>query len=305
MIFLALYSLMSSNNAVLAVLILLAGIDVIVHLRLFPYASLTTSIVMLETVSKSFLKILLIYLIIIISFGCSFFVLFSNYASQDQLEDSTQNSTTKDDFNNFSTLQGSLVKSLVMMIGELDASEIEFNGHKLSYMMFICFVFFVTLVVANLINGVTVSDITMLRRFEKCLSFSMFSKWRTSSLFFTRYEPKITIKTNSDNQIVLTRKKVRPAPSEEPQQLKKPERKFDVMGRYGYFYNGVDEDTVNDAQNITIRNNNELRTLEEVYGQLKRVEDRIEKLEKKMPRFSKGDGGHGTNRSQQSQQNDQ
>ncbi|EDS45375.1 transient receptor potential cation channel protein painless [Culex quinquefasciatus] len=321
MIFLAGYSLLSTNNAVLSVLILLAGIDVIVHLRLFPYASLTTSIVMLETVSRSFLKILLIYLIIIISFGCSFFVLFSNYASQDQLEDSTQNFTTKDDFNNFSTLQGSLVKSLVMMIGELDASEIEFNGHKLSYIMFICFVFFVTLVVANLINGVAVSDITeirqqaqvaalvsrveMLRRFEKCLSFSMFSKWRTSSLFFTRYEPKITIKTNSDNQIVLTRKKVRPAPSEEPQQLKKPERKFDVMGRYGYFYNGVDEDTVNDAKNITIRNNNELRTLEEVYGQLKRVEDRIEKLEKKMPRFSKGDGGHGTNRSQQSQQNDQ
>lgn len=161
MIFLAGYSLMSSNNAVLSVLILLAGIDVIVHLRLFPYASLTTSIVMLETVSKSFLKILLIYLIIIISFGCSFFVLFSNYASQDQLEETAQNFTTKEDFNNFSTLQGSLVKSLVMMIGELDASEIEFNGHKLSYMMFICFVFFVTLVVANLINGVAVSDITV------------------------------------------------------------------------------------------------------------------------------------------------
>ncbi|KAL1379599.1 hypothetical protein pipiens_014778 [Culex pipiens pipiens] len=299
-----------TNNAVLSVLILLAGIDVIVHLRLFPYASLTTSIVMLETVSKSFLKILLIYLIIIISFGCSFFVLFSNYASQDQLEDSAQNSTTKDDFNNFSTLQGSLVKSLVMMIGELDASEIEFNGHKLSYIVFICFVFFVTLVVANLINGVAVSDITeirqqaqvaalanrveMLRRFEKCLSFSIFSKWRKSSLFFTRYEPKITIRTNLDNQVVLTRKKVSSTPPEEPKQTKNPERKFDVMGRCGYFHHGVDEDTVNDAKNIAIRNHNRPRSLDAVFEQLKRVEDRIAQMEGKKTKAGKGDGGHGT-----------
>ncbi|XP_039431062.1 transient receptor potential cation channel protein painless-like [Culex pipiens pallens] len=311
MIFLALYCLLSTNNAVLSVLILLAGIDVIVHLRLFPYASLTTSIVMLETVSKSFLKILLIYLIIIISFGCSFFVLFSNYASQDQLEDSAQNSTTKDEFNNFSTLQGSLVKSLVMMIGELDASEIEFNGHKLSYIVFICFVFFVTLVVANLINGVAVSDITeirqqaqvaalanrveMLRRFEKCLSFSIFSKWRKSSLFFTRYEPKITIRTNLDNQVVLTRKKVSSTPPEEHKQTKNPERKFDVMGRCGYFHHGVDEDTVNDAKNIAIRNHNRPRSLDAVFEQLKRVEDRIAQMEGKKTKAGKGDGTeHGT-----------
>ncbi|KAL9706638.1 hypothetical protein quinque_010156 [Culex quinquefasciatus] len=190
-----------------------------------------------------------------------------------------------------STLQGSLVKPLVMMIGELDASEIEFNGHKLSYIMFICFVFFVTLVVANLINGVAVSDITeirqqapggssanrveMLRRFEKCLS------------------------TNPDNQAVLTRKKAslqlkRPNKTKNPwnANLTQWDRWRAISPPWQF-----DEDTVNDAKNIAIRNHNRplLRWMR-FRAQPAAAEDRIgrKRRARGTQGRARGDGGHGT-----------
>lgn len=66
------------------------------------------------------------------------------------------------------------------------------------------------------------------------------------------------------------------------------------MGRCGYFHHGVDEDTVNDAKNIAIRNHNRPRSLDAVFEQLKRVEDRIAQMEGKRTKGGKGDGGHGT-----------
>ncbi|XP_052564999.1 uncharacterized protein LOC120414087 [Culex pipiens pallens] len=58
-IVLATLCLIHHNNAVLSVLILLSGIDNIIHFKLLPSTTLSSSIIMLETVSRSLLKSLL------------------------------------------------------------------------------------------------------------------------------------------------------------------------------------------------------------------------------------------------------
>ncbi|KAL1398632.1 hypothetical protein pipiens_008810 [Culex pipiens pipiens] len=209
-IFLAALSLRHNNRTALAGVILLSGIDNIIHFKMLPWTTLSASIIMLETVSRSLLKILLSYLVLLLSFGVSFHVLLSDNG------DSSGNETCGNSFDSFSRLEGSMVKSLVMMIGEFNAQDIPFSKHQYSYLMFLFFVFLVTMVIMNLVNGLAVSDVTELRhnaeldtmaswikllhRFENVYSLSF-------SSFFNRYEPKVIIKTDKDNMIQLIKVK--------------------------------------------------------------------------------------------------
>ncbi|KAL9706636.1 hypothetical protein quinque_010154 [Culex quinquefasciatus] len=295
-VILAVWSLCSPNRTTSALLILLTGIDVIVHLGLFPSTALSTSIVMLETVSRGFLKILLVYAILIVSFGFSFYVMFTK--SSGAANDADQPSTGED-FNNFSSIRGSLVKSLVMMIGEFDASEIPFDSHALSYFTFVTFVVLVTLVVANLINGVAVSDISEirqeaevaalakwlenLRRFEKIFSHFEWIRRRTS--FFYRYAPSVSVRLQEGNIIVLARIATAGKSAKDSEEI------LNIFPGWGFFCHCIDPDTCSAAKDIVRRQNTAGigAVPQEEYG------ERLLRLEQKVMKLNGADAGEGKN----------
>ena len=58
----------------------------------------------------------------------------------------------------FDNLWLSLVRTMVMFIGEMDYLDLEFK-HWLGYVFFVLFVFLMVIVLMNILNGLAVSDI--------------------------------------------------------------------------------------------------------------------------------------------------
>ncbi|XP_071454966.1 transient receptor potential channel pyrexia-like [Hetaerina americana] len=106
---------------------------------------------MFTTVSINFSKFLLAYCCLLIGFGLGFGVLFPMYPS-------------------FKMPYLSLLKSVIMMSGELEYEDIFFNSsYKLlyegtSHVMFLAFVILVTVILTNLLVGLAVSDIQGLQK---------------------------------------------------------------------------------------------------------------------------------------------
>ncbi|KAL1398630.1 hypothetical protein pipiens_008808 [Culex pipiens pipiens] len=211
---LATVCLFNHNTTLLAILIVLAGINIVTHMGSLPSTSLSTSIVMLETVSRNFLKSLLIYVIILLAFGFGFFVLYSDSNMQDD-----------SGFSSFKTLESSIIKSLVMLTGELDASAIEFKSKRASYILFLGFIFLVTLVIANLINGIAVSDISAIRQEAEVIALAKKVKTLAhyeevnnrfnfnKKSFFSYYEPQLIVLPRENNKI-LAKPKRNPEPKD-------------------------------------------------------------------------------------------
>ena len=58
----------------------------------------------------------------------------------------------------FANIGLSLVKTLAMFVGEMDYNDLSFS-HWLGYLIFIMFVYFLIIVLMNILNGLAVSDI--------------------------------------------------------------------------------------------------------------------------------------------------
>ena len=58
----------------------------------------------------------------------------------------------------FANIGLSLVKTLVMFVGEMDYTDLIFS-HWLGYLIFILFIYFLMIVLMNILNGLAVSDI--------------------------------------------------------------------------------------------------------------------------------------------------
>lgn len=99
------------------------------------------------SVTVNFATFLLAYSCLLIAFGLAFSVLFSNYAAF--------------------RLPASLVKTVIMMSGELEYEDIFYNNCTNSeihypvtaHAMFLIFVLLVTVILTNLLVGLAVSDI--------------------------------------------------------------------------------------------------------------------------------------------------
>ena len=107
---------------------------------------------MFTTVSKTFLRLLLWYSVLLIGFGLSFFLIFGN---------SDDNSTPKDGDSKdaFANIPASLLKVSAMMTGELEFGDLPFDQNPFtSRLIFIAFLFLITIVLLNLLNGMAVSD---------------------------------------------------------------------------------------------------------------------------------------------------
>ena len=58
----------------------------------------------------------------------------------------------------FANIGLSLVKTVVMFVGEMDYNDLYFT-HWLGYLIFMLFVYFLIIVLMNILNGLAVSDI--------------------------------------------------------------------------------------------------------------------------------------------------
>ncbi|KYN02029.1 PREDICTED: transient receptor potential cation channel protein painless-like [Cyphomyrmex costatus] len=123
-----------------AVVILLSAWELVILISQHP--RLSTGIEMFRTVSLNFMRFLFPYLFLILAFALAFYTLFKN-----------GNDT------NFPDPGLSLFKTVIMLTGEFDANDIPFISHPVwSHIVFMLFVFFIAIVLFNLLNGLAVSD---------------------------------------------------------------------------------------------------------------------------------------------------
>ncbi|KAK7590247.1 hypothetical protein V9T40_001860 [Parthenolecanium corni] len=139
---------LTQNRAKLsAVAIFLSWMELVLLIGRHPRVS--TYVEMFKVVTLNFLKFLAWYSVLILAFAISFYLLFKD--------------TT--DFRFFKTAGLAIFKSAVMITGEYDASNIPFaDDIGTSHLLFVLFIFLVSIVLFNLLNGLAVSDTQAIRK---------------------------------------------------------------------------------------------------------------------------------------------
>lgn len=159
----------SWRRTVAATSILLIAIEIFLLAGSLPFWSFSTYYVMLKTVTWSFLKSLSLYAIILLAFSLSFFTLLREapkeptkpqptYYGQNTNNADKSDDGEEEDLNKFSNLGLSVMKTIVMSTGEFEAASINFSQNPWSYLVFIAFLFIISTVMLNLLNGLAVSD---------------------------------------------------------------------------------------------------------------------------------------------------
>ncbi len=141
-------------RTIAAISILLVAYEIFHLAGSLPCWSCPIHYVMLRTVTKTFLRSLLLYAIILIAFALAFLALLYDPSPSDSSEDETFK---------FSNVKSSLFKTLVMSIGEFEAGSIGFDRNPSSYFFFVAFMFIVATVLFNLLNGLAVSDTQVIK----------------------------------------------------------------------------------------------------------------------------------------------
>ncbi|XP_057670356.1 transient receptor potential cation channel protein painless-like [Diorhabda carinulata] len=139
--------------------ILLAAFELVLMLGQHP--KLSTNVVMLRTVSYDFFKFLLWYSILIVAFALSFNILFS---AEPKIIVANQTESESDD-DSFENPGKSVFKTIVMLTGEFEASDINFEAFPfVSKLIFVLFIFMIAIILLNLLNGLAVSDTQTIRK---------------------------------------------------------------------------------------------------------------------------------------------
>jgi transient receptor potential cation channel subfamily A protein 1 len=114
----------------------------------------------LKTVSVNFFKLLLWYSLLIIAFALSFYILFAKTELPKSINGTDADADDEDDEDDSFMGPGkSLFKTIVMLTGEFDAGSINFHTYPIiSKLVFSLFVFMITIILLNLLNGLAVSD---------------------------------------------------------------------------------------------------------------------------------------------------
>ena len=120
--------------------------------RVVPNTPIPIYVNMFTTVLKTYVFILLSYSAFIISFAYSFFLIFNSQYDRSSENDQTQKTTEPEDDKIWSSIGYSIVKTVVMFIGEMDYNDLIF-GHWLGYVIFTLFAFLVVIVLMNILNG--------------------------------------------------------------------------------------------------------------------------------------------------------
>lgn len=150
------------------VIILLVVAEYFNLLGLLPLLSISLHTKMFKKVCMTFVKSLSFYSVMILGFAFSFYTLHGDKFAKDLEKEQKEphdekliipplNLTRNDRYNNFYTIGLSVVKSFVMLSGELEGGYIHQEG--VSYaLLFLLFFFLVVIVLYNLLNALAVSD---------------------------------------------------------------------------------------------------------------------------------------------------
>ena len=152
------------------IIILLATWEYFNLLGYLPLLSVSLHTKIFRKVFITFFKSLAFYSVMIIGFALAFYTLQGNKFARDlkdygdgvknitdDMVNIPSNKSRSDRYNNFYTVGYSIIKSFVMLTGELDASDIQLEGYTYSA-LFLLFLFIVTIVLYNLLNALAVSD---------------------------------------------------------------------------------------------------------------------------------------------------
>lgn len=115
---------------------------------------------MFIAVAKSSMKSLQLYAIFLPAFSLLFYILLRDSAESDSK-----------DFNKFPTLSASIVKTIVMSAGEFDVANMDFDFNAFGVYVFVGFVFLISTVFMNLLNGLAVSDTQKIQSKAELSSF--------------------------------------------------------------------------------------------------------------------------------------
>ena len=123
---------------------------------------LSTYITMFREVSYNFSKFLVWFLMLIIAFGLCFFIIFQRHGEKD--DDGEEVNA------HFVSPQMSLMKTIIISLtGEIEFEGIDFSS-EYSRIIFLVYVFFIMLVLVNLLNGLAVSDIAAIQKQSEIMS---------------------------------------------------------------------------------------------------------------------------------------
>ena len=144
------------NRHLFAIAILLGWFELVLILGRLPLLSVQTE--MLKKVSLTFLKFMAGYIVLILAFAFSFYILFEENA---EVGDAVL----------FSNPLISILKTIVMFAGEYEISSLPFDILPgTSHVIFLLFVLFVAIVLLNLLQGLAVGDTNKVREVAETLS---------------------------------------------------------------------------------------------------------------------------------------
>lgn len=132
---------------------------------------------MFIVVAMNAVKSLQLYAIFLPAFSLLFYIL---------LRDSSTKDGDGPNLNKFPTLGASVVKTIVMSVGEFDVINVNFDVNTISIYIFIGFLFLISTVFMNLLNGLAVSDTQQIQSKAQLTSF------RKRSQVLARYEEILT-----------------------------------------------------------------------------------------------------------------
>uniref|UniRef100_A0A336N1Y4 CSON004907 protein n=1 Tax=Culicoides sonorensis TaxID=179676 RepID=A0A336N1Y4_CULSO len=168
------------HRVLASITILLAALELSLLISSLPNSFISMHIVMLKRVSYSFFKSLSINSIILLAFAFCFYTLFNDPSSGEQPKNTSsidvptnENAEDKaDEFNRFISPGTAIIKTIVMLTGEFEAASIDFDVNASSYFVFLMFVFFMSIVLFNLLNGLAVSDTQIIKSEAEVTHFS-------------------------------------------------------------------------------------------------------------------------------------
>lgn len=122
-------------------------------------------IIMLKTVTANFVKVFSFFFPLILTFALSFHLLFENSDKKTNMLNFTNKTTF---FENYSD---SLLRTLVMFCGEIGLDSLAFNEFPIwSRIIFITFLFFISVILMNLVTGLAINDALVITKDAKIYS---------------------------------------------------------------------------------------------------------------------------------------
>ena len=159
-----------------AVTLLLAWMEVILQLSCIYTLAVYNE--MMKRVTLNYTKFLLWYFPLIFAFSFSFYRLYRKDTQSEvwngtfSVNNTTGNFNAQNDNEHFyRDFWMSLLKTVVMMIGELEASNLSFDGGSYEYFLFLFFIFMMTVVLMNLLNGLAVSDTQAIKNDSELVAY--------------------------------------------------------------------------------------------------------------------------------------